>query len=174
MRIILPQGPFLSNVQSHFSFSSIHLLFLRAAVREAACSPCTLTSLATWHWTQHGQRKEAQQSQQQFPWELQEGSVTSQVSNSFTAHLNVVSGPGRVPEPPGGDAGQEAAEEGTAAGRAVETVGILTDQAGGTPGPETTWTITGEVKFDVDQNITQIYVQMPQSPQQLATLWFQE
>ena len=93
MRSILPQGPFLSNIQSQFSFSSTHLLFLRAAVREAACSPCTFTSLATWHCTQHGQRKEAQQSQQQFPWESQEGSVTSQVSNSFTPQCRIWSWP---------------------------------------------------------------------------------
>ena len=68
------------------------------------------------------------------------GGVSGQllVKLVIASHLNVVSGPGRVPEPPGGDAGQEAAEEGTAAGRGVETVGILADQAGGTPGTETT------------------------------------
>ena len=53
-------------------------------------------------------------------------------------YLDVVSGPGGVPEPPGGDAGQDAAEQGAAEGRAVETVGILADQTGPTPGTETT------------------------------------
>ena len=60
---------------------------------------------------------------------------------SNTTHLNVVSSPGRVPEPPGGNAGQAAAEEGAAEGRTVETVGILTDQTGPTPGTVTTSTI---------------------------------
>ena len=56
----------------------------------------------------------------------------------LSTHLNVVSSPGGVPEPPGGDAGQDAAEQGAAEGRAVETVGILADQTGPTPGTVTT------------------------------------
>ena len=52
--------------------------------------------------------------------------------------LNVVSSPGGVPQPPGGDAGQAAAEQGAAEGRVVETDGILADLTGATPGSETT------------------------------------
>ena len=66
----------------------------------------------------------------------------------LSTHLNVVSSPGGVPEPPGGDAGQAAAQQGAAEGRAVETVGILADQAGATPGAVTTLT---EQWGDVDQ-----------------------
>ena len=116
--------------------------------RPARPAPSPPWPPGTAHSTGRGRRHSSHSNS--FPESHRRGQLL--VKLVIASHLNVVSGPGRVPEPPGGDAGQEAAEEGTAAGRGVETVGILADQAGGTPGPETTWTITGRGELDVDQN----------------------
>ena len=55
-------------------------------------------------------------------------------------HLDVIFVPGIPPQAEGGDAGQEAAEDGAAEGGAAEAVGVLTDQTGGAPGTGAAWT----------------------------------
>ena len=55
-------------------------------------------------------------------------------------YLDVIFFPGILPQAEGGDAGQEAAEDGAAEGGAAEAVSVLTDQTGGAPGTEAAWT----------------------------------